>query len=62
MGRPSKYFALPPLFFGIKATVALNLARRASPQQMKPVRTTVSRYVLSPTTNAKRQGATPNDI
>jgi len=43
MGRPSKYLALPPSFLGIRATVALNRASRARPQQMKPVRTTVSR-------------------
>jgi len=62
MGRPSKYFALPPSFLGTNATVALNRARRARPQHINPVRITVSRYVLNPTTNASRAGATPNDI
>jgi len=42
MGSPSKYFALP-FSLGTRATVALKRASRARPQQMKPVRTTVSR-------------------
>ena len=62
MGRPSKYIDLPFASLGTEATVALNRARRARPQQMNPVRTTVSRYVRSPTTNASSAGATPKEI
>ena len=62
MGKPSKYFALPEASLGTDATVALKRASRASPQQMNPVRTTVSRYVRRPTTNASKAGATPNEI
>lgn len=62
MGKPSKNLAFPAESFGTDATVALNRARRASPQQMKPVKATVSRYVRSPTTNASKAGATPNEI
>ena len=61
MGNPSKYLAFP-FSFGIRATVALKRANRARPQQMKPVRNTVSRYVRRPTVNASNAGATPNDI
>ena len=62
IGSPSKCFAFPDASFGTEATVALNLASLASPQQIKPVRITVSRMVRSPTSNARRAGATPKDI
>ena len=62
IGRPSKYRALPAESFGTRATVALNRASRARPQHMNPVRTTVSNSVRSPTANASKAGATPNDI
>ena len=62
IGKPSKYFDFPVTSFGTDATVALKRASRASPQHMKPVRTTVSRNVRRPTTNASNAGATPNEI
>jgi hypothetical protein len=62
MGSPSKYFDFPEAFFGMRATVALNLASRARPQQTKPVRKTVSNHVRSPIAKANKPGATPKDI
>lgn len=62
IGKPSKYLALPVVSWGTKATVALNLARRAIPAQMKVVKRKVSVVVRSPIQNAATAGATPNDI
>ena len=62
MGRPSKYLDLPVRSLGTSATVALKRARRARPQQMKPVRATVSRSVRRPMVKARRAGATPKEI
>lgn len=62
MGNPSKYFDFPEASCGTRATVALNRANRAIPAQMKVVRSNVSAGVRSPIQNAKRAGATPNDI
>ena len=61
MGKPSKNLALPVASLGAKATVALNRARRAMPQQMNMERMSVSAVVRRPTQNAHRAGATPND-
>lgn len=62
IGRPSKYFDFPASSLGMSATVALKRARRANPQHIKPVRINVSKYVLSPTSNARIAGATPKEI
>lgn len=62
IGSPSKYWDFPVASLGTSATVALNRARRARPEQMKPVRITVSSNVRKPITKAKNAGATPNEI
>jgi len=62
IGRPSKYFDFPVASFGTRATVALNRARRAIPEQMKEVRTRVSGMVRRPRVQAATAGATPNEI
>lgn len=61
MGRPSKYFDLPEGSEGMSATVALNLARRARPQETKRRRAKRSSGVRRPSVNASTAGATPND-
>ena len=62
IGRPSKYCDLPVLSFGRRATVALNRARRAIPQQMKEVRTKMSAVLRSPIAKPRKAGATPKEI
>lgn len=61
MGRPSKYFDLPEGSEGMRATVALNLARRARPQETKRRRATRSSGVRRPRVNARTAGATPKE-
>ena len=62
IGKPSKYLDLPLASFGTWATVALKRARRAMPQQMKPVKMSVSAFVRIPITHAQNAGATPKEI
>ena len=61
-GKSFEVFDFPAASFGMRATVALNLASRVRPQQMKPVSTTVSNHVRNPITKANKPGATPKDI
>lgn len=62
IGRPSKYCDLPVLSFGTRATVALNLASLANPQQIKVVRAKISSVDRHPIVNARKAGATPKEI
>ena len=62
IGSPSKYFDLPPASFGRFATVALNLANLAKPEQTNPVNIIMSTVDLIPIVNAKNAGATPKLI
>lgn len=61
MGRPSKYLIFPVVSAGMRATVALNLARRASPQATERPRRRVSRDERRPRVKARKAGATPNE-
>lgn len=62
IGSPSKYEDLPVASLGIRATVALNLASRVRPQQMKVVRMKISPVLRSPMVKARKAGATPKEI
>ena len=60
--RGGTNLALPLTSLGNNAAVALNRAKRASPQHIKAVKTIVSKVVRSPIQNANKAGATPNEI
>lgn len=62
IGRPSKNFDLPVLSLGSNATVALNLASLAMPQQMNVASAKMSSVERQPMVNARKAGATPKEI
>lgn len=62
IGNPSKNLDLPVVSLGSNATVALNLASRAIPQQMNVVKAKMSSVERQPMVNARKAGATPKEI
>lgn len=62
IGNPSKNLDFPVVSLGSNATVALNLANRAIPQQMNVVKAKMSSVERQPMVNARKAGATPKEI